>query len=89
MQLAFDALAEGGVKPAVLNAANEVAVEAFLSGRIEFLDIARLVARTLEKNFNGDDMDLQAILNADKQARLIADELIRSKLTLKPSCKKL
>ena len=76
LQLAFDALAEGGVKPAVLNAANEVAFEGFLSGRIEFLDIARLVAKILEKNFNGDDMDLQAILNADKQARLIADELI-------------
>jgi len=76
LQLAFDALEEGGVKPAVLNAANEVAVDGFLSGRIEFLDIAGIVADTLEKTGNGDDMDLQAILEADQQARLIANELI-------------
>ena len=76
LQLAFDALEEGGVKPAVLNAANEVAVDGFLSGRIEFLDIAGIVADTLEKTGNGDDMDLQAILESDQQARLIANELI-------------
>ena len=46
--LARQAMQQGGMAPAVLNAANEVAVEAFLAGRIGFLQIAQLVAETLE-----------------------------------------
>lgn len=76
LQLAFDALEQGGLKPAVLNAANEVAVASFLKEKIAFLDIARIVSETLLKADEGDDMDLQAILRADEQARLIAAELI-------------
>jgi len=76
LQLAFDALEQGGIKPAVLNAANEIAVEAFLGGRIEFLDIARIVSATLEKAEDGDDMNLEDILQADKQARRIASDII-------------
>ena len=48
LRLAREALRSGGTAPAVLNAANEIAVEAFLAGRIGFLDIARNVADTLE-----------------------------------------
>lgn len=77
LQLAFDVLEQGGVKPAVLNAANEVAVEQFLAGKIEFLDIAEIVASTLAKTDNGNELDLQAILDADEQARKIAMEIIR------------
>jgi 1-deoxy-D-xylulose-5-phosphate reductoisomerase len=80
LRLAFDALAQGGTKPAVLNGANEIAVEAFLAGRLAFLDIAAVVAETLERTGNGDEMDLQAILAADSQARAIAGELISNKL---------
>jgi 1-deoxy-D-xylulose-5-phosphate reductoisomerase len=76
LQLAYDALESGGLKPAVLNAANEVAVEAFLGGRIAFLDIARIVSQTLEKAEDGSDMHLEDILKADKQARRIASDLI-------------
>lgn len=76
LQLAFDALEEGGVKPAVLNAANEVAVEAFLSGRIPFLAIARIVSETLARSGEGDDLELDDILRADEQARRIAADLI-------------
>ncbi len=76
LQLAFDTLEHGGLKPAVLNAANEIAVEAFLGGRIDFTDIARLVSETLEKADDGNDMDLEEILQADAQARRIASELI-------------
>jgi 1-deoxy-D-xylulose-5-phosphate reductoisomerase len=79
LRLAFDALAQGGTKPAVLNAANEIAVEAFLAGRLAFLDIAPVVAETLARCGNGDEMDLQAILAADSQARIIARERITYK----------
>ncbi|MDH3330633.1 MAG: 1-deoxy-D-xylulose-5-phosphate reductoisomerase, partial [Desulfobulbaceae bacterium] len=79
LQLAFDALEKGGVKPAVLNAANEVAVESFLNGRIEFLDIAKVVSDTLQQADEGDGMDLEGILRADKQARMIAADLISLK----------
>lgn len=76
LRMAFDALAQGGVKPAVLNAANEEAVDAFLDGRIGFMDIAAVVASTLEKTAIGDDMDLDLILRADRDARLLAAEEI-------------
>ena len=76
LRLAFAALEHGRVQPAVLNAANEVAVEGFLAGRIDFVDIAVVVAATLDKSVNGDDMDLQAILDADQQARLTAQREI-------------
>lgn len=79
LQLAFDALEEGGLKPAVLNAANEVAVESFLNGRIEFLDIARIVSGTMEQAEVGDGMDLESILLADEQARRIAADIIALK----------
>lgn len=79
LRLAIGALAQGGTKPAVLNGANEIAVEAFLAGRLAFLDIAAVVAETLERTGNGDEMDLQAILAADSQARAIAGELIINK----------
>lgn len=76
LQMAFDVLEYGGLKPAVLNAANEVAVEAFLDNKITFLDIARIVSQTLEKAEDGDDMNLDDILKADEQARQIAVDLL-------------
>ncbi|HHO48613.1 MAG TPA: 1-deoxy-D-xylulose-5-phosphate reductoisomerase [Desulfobacteraceae bacterium] len=79
LQLAFDALRQGGTKTAALNAANEMAVEAFLDGRLEFFDIAGIVAATLEQTANGDAADLRAILAADGQARTIAAEIIALK----------
>ncbi len=69
LQLAFDALEAGGTMPAVLNAANEIAVEAFLQGRIGFLQIAETVAQTLERVPRGDEDSLAAILEADTIAR--------------------
>lgn len=79
LQLALDALEQGGTKTAVLNAANEMAVEAFLDGRIDFLEIAGIVAETLDRTTNGAATDLEAILAADDQARFIATELIALK----------
>ncbi len=76
LRLAFGALTTGGVKPAALNAANEVAVEAFLDGRIGFTRIAEIVGAALARTGQADEMDLQAILAADREARNIADGLI-------------
>lgn len=70
--MAFEALQAGGVKPAVLNAANEVAVEAFLSGRISFTAIARTVGKVMSAIEAGAGLDLEEILTADKQARTLA-----------------
>jgi 1-deoxy-D-xylulose-5-phosphate reductoisomerase len=78
LQMAYDALAMGGVKPAVLNASNEVAVDAFLAGRIGFTRIAEVVDAALEKTAQGDELDLQAILAADQQARTVAEQEIRA-----------
>ncbi len=76
LQMAFDALAAGGVHPAVLNAANEVAVDAFLQGRIGFLDIARVVELSLATSPIGDELDVEAILSADQAARIAASQAI-------------
>ena len=77
LRLACDALAAGGVKPAVLNAANEVAVAAFLDGRITFAAIAATVAAALDQVAQADDLDLQAILDADRAARTVAARLVQ------------
>jgi 1-deoxy-D-xylulose-5-phosphate reductoisomerase len=79
LQLAYDALKQGGTKTAALNAANEMAVEAFLDGRLDFLDITAIVAETLDRMTNGDATDLEAVLAADDQARCIAAGLISLK----------
>ena len=78
--LARQAMQRGGMAPAVLNAANEVAVEAFLTGRLGFLQIAQLVAETLEmadaKGLLGDVTDLEGVLAADASARRLALNLL-------------
>ncbi len=76
LQLACDALSAGGTRPAALNAANEVAVAAFLAGRIRFPHITHLVAETLARCEEGDELDLTAILDADAEARRRAGELM-------------
>jgi 1-deoxy-D-xylulose-5-phosphate reductoisomerase len=76
LRLARQAMQKGGVAPAVLNAANEVAVEAFLTGRLKFLHIAQLVAETLEKadarGLLTGPTDLSAVLSVDAAARELA-----------------
>ena len=72
LRLAFDALAMGGDAPAVLNAANEVAVDAFLNGRLRFVDISRVVADTLSGVDLAASADLGALLARDEEARRFA-----------------
>jgi 1-deoxy-D-xylulose-5-phosphate reductoisomerase len=78
LRLAYAVLEEGGVKPAIFNAANEVAVEAFLDGRIRFTRIVEVVAETLDASITGDENDINAILAADQEARRVAAALVAS-----------
>ena len=73
LRLAREAMAAGGTAPAVLNAANEVAVEAFLAGRLGFTGIAELVARVLEDAPPLAVHDLESVLDADARARRAAE----------------
>lgn len=78
LKLAFDAIQAGGVAPAVLNAANEVAVAAFLAEKISFLEISRTVAETMERVQDGSEDSLDDILAADGAARREAEKHIKS-----------
>lgn len=69
LQLACDALAAGGTFPAVLNAANEVAVEAFLNQRIGFRLIHQIIQRTVEAHTCTGPEDIDGILAVDRWAR--------------------
>jgi 1-deoxy-D-xylulose-5-phosphate reductoisomerase len=70
--LAYAALRAGGSAPAVLNAANEIAVEAFLAGRLPFTGIAGVIADTLAAVPAGAADDLAEVMAADTQARQAA-----------------
>jgi 1-deoxy-D-xylulose-5-phosphate reductoisomerase len=73
-RLATQAMRAGGVAPAVFNASNEVAVEAFLSGRIPFLAIPRIVAQSLDRTANFEPNDIGGVLGADSEARRGAEQ---------------
>lgn len=77
--LAIESLRSGGFAPTVLNAANEIAVQAFLDRRIGFLDISKVVGETLNadaaKGSNGHACDLAAVLGTDARARFLAEEI--------------
>ena len=76
LPLAFQALRAGGNAPAVLNAANEVAVNAFLAGQLSYLGIAELIARTLEAIPVAAADSLEAVIAADQQARAEAHRVL-------------
>jgi 1-deoxy-D-xylulose-5-phosphate reductoisomerase len=74
LALAYEALRRGGTVPTVLNAANEVAVEAFLAGRLGFTGIAGVIAETLAAVRPSPADDLEQIMEADARARRTADQ---------------
>ncbi len=76
LNLAFDAVRQSGTMPAVLNGANEVAVDAFLQSRISLPAIAKVVAMTMERIDCGDDQSLDDVLSADSDARRLAADII-------------
>ena len=75
LRLAYDALRAGGTAPAILNAANEIAVDSFLNGNIAFTRIAEIVEQTLAKVAGETAASMDIVLAADAQARYVAEEL--------------
>ncbi len=76
LALAYQALREGGTAPAILNAANEVAVAAFLERKIAFLSIANVIAEVLAKLPSSAVNTLEDVLQADAAARVAAQDAI-------------
>jgi 1-deoxy-D-xylulose-5-phosphate reductoisomerase len=76
LQLAYMAAYEGGTLPAVLNAANEVSVDEFLKGKLDFVSIPKIINKVLGKHHKKNNPDLEAILEADGWARKEAQKII-------------
>ncbi len=76
LRLAYQAINSGGIMPTVLNAANEIAVEAFLNEEIRFTDIPVIIERSMEKFVVKPASTLEIILDTDQQARVIAQTII-------------
>ena len=76
LKLAYQAMNAGGAAPCVLNAANEVAVAAFLDKRIKFTDIAKVVAYCLAQDFSDGRHDIEGLLAQDAQTRRQAEAFI-------------
>lgn len=79
LSLARQAMQEGGLAPAILNAANEIAVAAFLQQKIRFTDIATVVEHTLNQIQNSAAESIELILQADQNARAIAQYFVLNK----------
>ena len=77
LSLAYDALEKGNGLPAVMNAANEVAVESFLSGDLPFTGIADVVRAVMDDPPVFDDLSLSGILEGDRMARIAARKTIK------------
>lgn len=80
LQLAFDALAKGGNAPCILNAANEIAVAAFLNREVGFLEMSDLIAETMAKAAFVAHPSLDDYVASDAEARMITENLIKSKV---------
>jgi 1-deoxy-D-xylulose-5-phosphate reductoisomerase len=77
LRLGYEAGKAGGTMPAVMNAANEAAVNAFLEGRIAFLDIARVIESVMTRHAAAELSSLQAVLSADAWARRQAEKIMK------------
>lgn len=78
LKLAYDVIAAGGIAPAVMNAANEIAVESFLDGQLPFLEIPAVIQRVLDQHQAQTPVHLDDLLYADRSARATARKLISS-----------
>lgn len=79
LQLAFDALAAGGNAPCVLNAANEIAVAAFLDRKVGFLEMSDLIEETLTKSEFVARPQLEDYIETDRRTRAFTENLLKSK----------
>ncbi len=77
LQYAFDAIAAGGNKPCVLNAANEIAVAAFLRGEIRFTEMPEVVAQTMAEEPFMQSITLDDLVLSNKSARARAAEIVK------------
>ena len=77
LQLAFDAVTEGGTMPAVLNAANEIAVASFLGGKIKFTEIQLVISETMEKLGKQKAESLQVIQQQSQLAEKTAEQIVK------------
>ena len=78
LQLGYEALGIGGTMPAIMNAANEVAVDAFLHGGIRFVDIPEIIHSTMEAHTAREMDSLEVALEADRSAREKAESLVHA-----------
>lgn len=76
LQLARASLETGGIAPGIFNAANEIAVDAFTQQRIKFVEIAKIVEKTLETINNREPATIDEVLEYDKQARATAAQFV-------------
>jgi len=76
LRLAYDALKTGGTMPAVLNAANEIAVQAFLNNKIRLSDIPRIIESVMNEHESSPASSLEAVLESDVWARASANEFL-------------
>ncbi len=76
LDLAYEAGTRGGTAPACLNGANEVAVAAFLRGRLRWVDIPTVVSRVMERHQEAEPLGLDDVLAADAEGRALAEEAV-------------
>src|SRR5215469_2898076 len=81
LRLAYEAVAAGGSRPIALNAADEVAVAAFLKGEADFADIPRIVAQTIDETERRNPESIEEVLAMDAQARELARQKLSHQLT--------
>jgi 1-deoxy-D-xylulose-5-phosphate reductoisomerase len=77
LRLAFQAAEAGGAKTIALNAADEVAVAAFLEGKIRFTDISRVIARVLDETLDRHPESIKEVLLVDGEARRAAQKVVQ------------
>ncbi len=75
LNLAFNALSDGGIKPTVFNSADEAAVDLFLKGKLSYLGISEAIAKAMEDTKNIENPDISDIFEADRLAREIVYSL--------------
>ena len=76
LQIAYDCLSQGGNAPCIMNAANEIAVDAFLKGRIGFMRIPEMIESTLEKLPYESMITIDSCFATDSEARRVAEKLV-------------
>ena len=80
LALAGLAMEKGGNMPCVMNAANEVAVQAFLSGQIGFLQISEVIESTMENSSYVTHPDINDYITCDKEARILAADYLKIRI---------